>query len=123
LVDDGKAEDARRQAEQLFEQLKTPEQILDTLEKAERQTYDPHELRRAAVRALGRKTLEKQTGHMLDDFAPLLEDNPRAMKKLLITYGLERDIMVLEGRAALDDGQLLRQNWLCGRVSAAAGAA
>jgi KAP family P-loop domain len=102
--------DHRQQAEHLFEPLGSEPEILGTLSKAEQEgTINPHELRRAAALQLGTKAVEVATRHALDDFAPLLEDNPRAMKKLVNMYGLQRDLQVIEGRNLAGDESELRQ--------------
>ena len=80
------------------------------LSKAEQEgNINHHELRRAAALQLGTKAVEVATRHALDDFAPLLEDNPRAMKKLVNMYGLQRDLQVIEGRNLAGDESELRQ--------------
>jgi len=98
----------RRQAEGLFEPLGNEGEVMSTLRKAEQDgQIDSHELRRAAALQLSTKAVEVATRHALDDFAPLLEDNPRAMKKLVNSYGLQRDLQVIEGgNVAGDEGEL-----------------
>jgi KAP-like P-loop domain-containing protein len=100
----------RRRAEALFERLGKDAEILAELRKAEKDTtLDQHELRRAAALQLGTLAVQVTTRHALDDFAPLLEDNPRAMKKLVNAYGLQRDLQVIEGRNLAGNEHELRQ--------------
>jgi hypothetical protein len=54
---------------------------------------------RAAVRRLSAPDLEVEiTQHRLEKFAPLLESNPRSMKRLVMAYGMNQaaDIMIEE---------------------------
>jgi hypothetical protein len=100
----------RAAAEELFEQFGTPGEILDALSEAEKKTkIPPHELRRAAALQLESRAVEESTRHTLDDFSSLLEDNPRAMKKLVNAYGIQRHMQVLEGRNLHGDERQLRQ--------------
>lgn len=54
---------------------------------------------RAAVRKLNSPGMELRLEQLLSEFAPLVENNPRSMKRLLNAYGIERDRLVLERRA------------------------
>jgi hypothetical protein len=55
--------------------------------------------REAAVRRLGTPELLRHTEHTLSRFAGLLEPNPRAMKRLVNAYGVERAVQILEGHS------------------------
>jgi KAP family P-loop domain len=55
--------------------------------------------REAAVRRLGSPELLRHTEHTLSRFAGLLEPNPRAMKRLVNAYGVERAVQILEGHS------------------------
>jgi hypothetical protein len=108
-ADEGENEH-RAAAEELFEQFGTPGEILDALSDAEKaEQISPHELRRAAALQLESRAVEESTRHTLDDFSSLLEDNPRAMKKLVNAYGIQRHMQVLEGRNLHGDERQLRQ--------------
>lgn len=48
-----------------------------------------------AVRRLSDPDVERRTQHTLQDFAPLLERNPRAMKRLVNAYGVNRATDIL----------------------------
>jgi hypothetical protein len=104
------ATEQREAAEELFEQYGTPGEILDALRRAEdERRIDTQELRRAAALQLETRAVEESTRHTLDDFSQLLEDNPRAMKKLVNAYGIQRHMQVLEGRNLSGDERQLRQ--------------
>jgi hypothetical protein len=97
LGEDGESEgptrDARRAAEEIFESLSSAGEIIQTLrEKEDEKQLDPYALRLAAARALEGRAVESDTRHMLDHFSGLLEDNPRAMKKLVNAYGIELEV-------------------------------
>ncbi len=68
------------------------------------------ELLRAAVRRLNAPELRRELEQSLGDFADMIENNPRSMKRLLNAYGLERDCLLREGRllTAEEQGQLIR---------------
>lgn len=89
--------DEHKKAESIFDPLGSAGDILDSLRNAENEgEVNSYALRRAAARALEGKAVETHTRHMLDDFSGLLEDNPRAMKKLLNAYGVELEVRLLE---------------------------
>jgi len=52
------------------------------------------------VRQLASPTLQRHIEHTLTPLAPLLEPNPRAMKRLVNAYGVERAVQILEGHPA-----------------------
>lgn len=54
-------------------------------------------VRAAAVRRLNAPRLQDVQQAQLARFAPLLEGNPRSMKRLMNAYGLERDRLVRDG--------------------------
>jgi hypothetical protein len=51
----------------------------------------------AAVERLASVRVEQTTKYFLEDFAELLEPNPRAMKRLLNAYSVQRDFALLGG--------------------------
>lgn len=51
----------------------------------------------AAVRRLNAPDIERQEESLLGEFAPLVENNPRSMKRLLNAYGIERDRLFRDG--------------------------
>jgi ATP-dependent Clp protease ATP-binding subunit ClpA len=91
------------------------EQQIDALVKA---GANEEEVRRAAVRRLNAPALQEHLKGLLGEFAPLLENNPRAMKRLVNAYGIERDRLVrenhlpsLEERKQLVLFTILRLRW------------
>ena len=72
----------------------------------------------AAVRRLNAPALQEQLQDVLAQFTPLLENNPRAMKRLVNAYGIERDRLIREGllldesaRKRLVRWTILRLRW------------
>jgi hypothetical protein len=57
----------------------------------------------AAVRRLANRKLVASTEYFLKPFAPLLEPNPRAMKRLVNAYSVMRDTALLAGVDVLGD--------------------
>jgi hypothetical protein len=57
----------------------------------------PEDVYAGAVRRFNAAAIERQTEMQLSRFAPLLESNPRAMKRLVNAYGFERDLLVRQG--------------------------
>jgi peptidoglycan hydrolase-like protein with peptidoglycan-binding domain len=90
-----------RKAEQDFAGLNTEPAILGELDHNPGETPEENRVRReAAVRRLASPTLQQHIEHTLTPLAPLLEPNPRAMKRLVNAYGVERAVQILEGRSA-----------------------
>lgn len=111
-------DDRRRDvARQAFGHLTTETEVLRTLDELTQDPpvrgepgdelfgLDPEELRRAAVRRLGSDELQRDVEHMLVEFYPLVENNPRAMKRLVNAYGLERARQVREGTVLSEDAR------------------
>jgi hypothetical protein len=64
--------------------------------------------RRAAVDRLSHVDIQKRREHTLLPLARLLEQNPRAMKRLVNAYGVQRDINTLDSDLILDPLRLGR---------------
>lgn len=58
---------------------------------------DRDEVLRAAVRRLNAPDMQEQLERLLNEFTPLLENNPRSMKRLINAYGVERDRLLRAG--------------------------
>jgi len=58
---------------------------------------EPEDVYAGAVRRFNAAAIEQQTEMRLSRFAPLLESNPRSMKRLVNAYGFERDLLVRQG--------------------------
>ena len=95
-VEPGRLENLERE----FRELRTEEAVFRHLD---RHVDEPpavrHAARAAAVRQLSTPELERHTEHTLIRFAPLLESNPRAMKRLVNAYGVERAHQVIGGHS------------------------
>jgi len=94
--------EARVSARKELEGADTPEKIAAKLKP----TSDPieeHARREEVVLKLATETAEARTEYFLREFAPLLEPNPRAMKRLLNAYALHRDMAILSGLDVLTD--------------------
>jgi hypothetical protein len=94
-------EELARRAEQDFSGLQTEDAILGELDRNPGRTPEENRARReAAVRRLASPTLQRHLEHTLTPLAGLLEPNPRAMKRLVNAYGVERAVQILEGHPA-----------------------
>jgi hypothetical protein len=95
-------------AERDFAALGTQEAVLAELHREPGKTpKEAHARLRAALLRLEHAVVEEETRHTLQHFAPLLEDNPRAMKRLVNAYGVERHIAVMR---AVRDGKALGED-------------
>ena len=90
-----------RRARNDFDALETEDKIVGELERDPGRSPEERLARRqAAVRRLSSPTLQRHIEHTLTRFAPLLEPNPRAMKRLVNSYGVARAVQILEGHPA-----------------------
>jgi len=99
-----KIAEASKQAEAEFEQVTTTEALIEQMET--RQT-DPDPLvqqarREAAVRRLASQAVSADIEHFLQPFAPLLERNPRAMKRLVNAYSVYLALAMLADVALIN---------------------
>lgn len=93
-------EEARARAKTLVEEHKTEEAILSAKDAIENKEQDPllkQAVREETVVRLASAEIESHTHHTLTPFAPLLEKNPRAMKRMVNAYGIRRAIDILSG--------------------------
>ena len=80
--------------------------MLEVLEQAAPETRQA--LAPLALDLLNAEHVERQTeAHVLDKFGTLLEPNPRAIKRLVIAYGIERSVRTLEGSVVPRDTLVL----------------
>jgi KAP family P-loop domain len=93
---------ARRDAVKRFQALTTREEI-DTELRRRTPASPLHQqaAAEAAVLRLAEPDLEKETEHMLQAFAPLLEPNPRSMKRLVNAYGIVTAVEILRDVAEI----------------------
>ena len=86
----------------------TDADILDLVD--ERGEDDPvlqSALRAEAIKRMAQPSLVSSTEHALHGYADLLDPNPRAMKRFVNAYGVERALRTIEGRRPRSD-QLAR---------------
>jgi Cdc6-like AAA superfamily ATPase len=84
---------ARHEARQMLRSRNTQEEIQEVLSQSD--ADDPvtqQAYREEAAIRFGTAEVEANTEHVLQDFAGLLESNPRAMKRLVNAYGVNRTI-------------------------------
>jgi hypothetical protein len=97
---EGELEDELRKAQPEFRSLKSDTRItekLGQLQDTDPITKQAHRI--AAAIQLGTSEVEASTEHALRPFAPLLEPNPRSMKRLLNAFTIRRSIDVLTERS------------------------
>jgi hypothetical protein len=90
-------EQARRDAGQRVQQMASEEDALAELRRDDLDAVQMQALREAVVVRLAAPDVEAQVQHTLEPFAPLLEPNPRAMKRLVNAYGVQRMVDILRG--------------------------
>jgi hypothetical protein len=92
-------EGARVAAGRIFAELDTEEAIREELTRNPGATPVEQQARlEAAAIQLATPKLERAAEHVLHPFRPLLDPNPRAMKRLVNAYGLARGIELLSRR-------------------------
>jgi hypothetical protein len=99
-------EDARREAARAFASFRTEEAVRHELARNPGTTPAEQQARvEAAAIQLASPKLEQAAEHALHPFRPLLEPNPRAMKRLVNAYGLARGVELLNRRTLGGDKQ------------------
>jgi hypothetical protein len=103
------AGEERAAAEKLRESLESStreDQVLDVLGQATPAARQ--DLAALALDLLNARDVERETeAHVLDKFGALVEPNPRAIKRLVIAYGIERSVRTLEGSVVPRDTLVL----------------
>jgi hypothetical protein len=98
-VDRGELERARANAGLIYSKLETEEAVRDELLRDPGATPAEQRARlEAAAIQLATPKLEQAAEHVLLPFRPLLDSNPRAMKRLVNAYGLARGMELLNRR-------------------------
>jgi hypothetical protein len=96
LEDRSALDEARREAAGAFSALKSEEAVREELARKPGATPVEQRARlEAAAIQLASPQLEHAVEHVLHPFRPLLDPNPRAMKRLVNAYGLARGIELL----------------------------
>jgi hypothetical protein len=101
----------RQAARQEFANVQNEEEAINKLQtppQAPTKTAVEEPLRRlvrkeAAIRQLASQEVDKSTQVFLQPFAPLLERNPRAMKRLVNAYGIYRALALLDDVTLVSD--------------------
>jgi hypothetical protein len=101
---DGSAmlERARREAQKRFQALSSRDEIDVELRRGTPASpLQQQAAAEAAVLRLAEPELEEEAEHLLEPFAPLLEPNPRSMKRLVNAFGIASAVEILRGVAAI----------------------
>lgn len=80
-----------------FAGLSTQEEVERHAQSLVNDGMKPDDVYAGAVRRFNAAAIEQQTETLLSRFAPLLESNPRSMKRLVNAYGFERDLLIRQG--------------------------
>jgi hypothetical protein len=79
--------------------------VMQMIREAPKDSAAEQALREAAVVRFAQDDVTEETERMLADFGPLLEPNPRAMKRLVNAFGVQRD-MAIYAEADIPEKQL-----------------
>ncbi len=101
------ADELLEQEREKFREADTQEKVFSIIREEEPDPGRRRARQQAAVEQLGSVEVEKSTEHYLSPFASLQDPNPRAMKRLLNAFAVQRDLAVLAG---LDN--LGVENWI-----------
>ena len=88
---------SRADAREQLRGLKTAKEIERAITAAPSDPDLREALLEAASQRLASPEFEQELSHFLEPFAPLVESNPRAMKRLINAHGLERARQIREG--------------------------
>ena len=80
-----------------FAKASTQGEVEDEVKNLTQDGVDYEEVLLAAVRRLNAPDMQEQLERLLSEFAPMVENNPRSMKRLLNAYGIERDRLLRDG--------------------------
>ena len=93
----GRDAELEQRAERELAAIGTEESIVQELDKHMDSSDESQAFRRAAVVRLASPEVQSKTEHALLPFSSLLEPNPRAMKRFVNTYGVQRAVAILVG--------------------------
>ncbi|HEU5320638.1 MAG TPA: P-loop NTPase fold protein, partial [Methylomirabilota bacterium] len=88
---------ARARARERVTALRTEQELIRETEQPSGDPVYDRVLREEAVKRMAAPEVESHTRHVLLEFAPRLEPNPRAMKRLVNAYGVQRAVATLAG--------------------------
>lgn len=80
-----------------FSNASTQAEVEEEVKSLRRSGVGDDAILSAAVRRLNAPELQEQLKRLLDDFSPLVENNPRSMKRVMNAYGFERDRLLRDG--------------------------
>lgn len=90
--------EARIRARGTYEDLEDEADVQEELRRSEEASpIERQAAAEAAVLRLAQPDVEERTAHALEAFAPLLERNPRSMKRLVNAYGMARASEIIRG--------------------------
>jgi hypothetical protein len=89
---------AQAEAEQRIQGIRTEKELQAAVSATSEDPIQQQAMRAAAAVQITTPDAMRETEHQLSLFAPLLEPNPRSMKRLVNTYGLHQATNFLEGR-------------------------
>jgi len=93
----GGQEDFLSRERERFQDADTQEKVFARIREDEPDSNSRQIRLQAAVEQLGTAPVEESTEYFLSPFAPLLDPNPRAMKRFVNAYALQRDLALLAG--------------------------
>lgn len=88
---------ARQAAQEEVKGLATPDEMFVALSKERASGIEDIVFREQLVERMAARDVEEVTEHFLSAYAPLLEPNPRAMKRLINAYSLNEALAILAG--------------------------
>lgn len=95
-------EDILNQERDKFKDADTQEKVFSLIAEDEPNPSRRQARNQAAVEQFGTAEVETSTESFLSPFAPLLDPNPRAMKRFVNAYSLQRDLAILAGINMVD---------------------
>ncbi|MBD0372735.1 MAG: hypothetical protein ICV60_17960 [Pyrinomonadaceae bacterium] len=84
-------------AQKKVQEIRTEAGLQQAAQDGAQNLLELQKIREAAVIRLASQEVEADIEHALKSFAPLLEPNPRAMKRLLNAYAVQRAVATLAG--------------------------
>jgi hypothetical protein len=104
---------ARTEAHQIYAALQTEDAIREEIVHNPGSTPIEQQARLEAMAIhLATPKFERQTEHALENFAPLVDSNPRAMKRLVNAYGVALDVETLNKHNLVGDRREQRKTAL-----------
>lgn len=99
----GQLEAKREQARLQVEEIGNEQGLFEKVQSQESGSIEKVLIREAAVAKSASLEIEKETVHFLSSFAHLMDPNPRAIKRLVTFYGVQRAIAILCDEEIISD--------------------